>query len=125
MMNFRERIDTIKKEKLDIVTGYETVMFSIRNQVLGYIASRPKKSFENGEKLEILFAIDTHNRVFGRVHVCDKFDKDANFVAEAKSKEEANLALVFLEHIFKSEDYQILNQTSATRDRCFSVIIKL
>ena len=122
-MNFRKELTKIREEKKKLKAGYEKSMNEILNQVLEYF--RKNKETDFPEKTEILFAVDAQHRVFGRVYEGKKIDKAPEFLLETKTREEALMVLIFLEDKFKSEGFELLNETCVARDNCFSVIIKL
>lgn len=124
MMNFREELNKIKKEGPQRRTGIQKIMTNILNQILEYFSERQQNGFP--ESTEILFSKDSHNRVYGRVYIDNDLDRDANFITDVCcSKEEAMMVLVFLEQKFKDEGFELLPETSVSRDGCFSVIIKI
>lgn len=124
MMNFREELNKIKKEEPHTRTEIEKIMRNILNQILEYFAEKHNEGVS--ETTEILFSKDSHNRIYGRVYVDNNLDRDANFLTDVCcSKEEATMVLAFLEQKFKTEGFQLLTETSVSRDGCFSVIIEI
>ena len=122
-MNFREELNKIKEEKQTVKSGYEKAITNILNQILAYF--REKDENELSDATEIFFGKDAHNRVYGRVYICDQLDRTANFVVSTESKEEALLVLTLLEQKYKDEKFVLLPGISVSRDGCFSVIIKV
>ena len=122
-MNFRKELTKIREEKKKLKAGYEKSMNEILNQVLQFF--RTSKETDFPEETEILFAADIQHRVFGRVYEEKKIEKSPDFLLDTKTKEEAFMVLLFLEDKFKSEGFELLNETNVARDGCFSVIIKL
>lgn len=123
MMNFREELNKIINEKKTVKSSYEKGMTNICIQVLEYFWEKDES--ELSESTEILFGVDSQNRVYGRVYKCEELDRTANFLVQADSKAEAMMLLVFLEQKFKNEKFHLLHETSASRDGCFSVVIKV